>query len=127
MYIHDNVFLYFIGTDRPALKYLYKHVKTNITAKWYDIGVELLDDADVPALNTIKTDHPGDSNQCTAEMLGLWLEKKSDATWNQLTDAFREPNINLETLASKIDSMLSKGMYNVISTLILASTESQLL
>ena len=111
MYIHDDVFLHFIGTDRPALKYLYKHVKTNITAKWYDIGVELFDIEDEPVLNTIRTDHPNDSDKCTAEMLRLWLEKKSDATWNQLMDAFREPNIKLEALASKINSMLSKGMY----------------
>ena len=84
MYIHDDVFLYFIGTDRPILKYLNRHVKPNIAPEWFNIGVELLDDADVPVLNGIKTDHPGDSNKCIEKMLGLWLKRKSDVTWNKL-------------------------------------------
>ena len=71
--------------------------------------VELFDVEDEPVLNRIKIDHPGDSDQCTAEMLRLWLEKYSDATWNQLIQTFREPNIKLETLALKIEGLLSKG------------------
>ena len=102
--------MYLIGTDRPALKYLNKYVKPNITAKWYDLGVELLDVEDEPLLNTIKVDHHRDSDRCTAEMLQLWLERKSDASWNQLIQAFREPNIKLETLALKVECMLSKGI-----------------
>ena len=61
-------------------------------------------------LNEIERDHSGDPNRCTAEMLKLWLNKKSDASWNQLIQAFRAPQIKLETLASKIEEMLSKGM-----------------
>lgn len=99
----------YIGTDRPALKYLYKYVKVNIAVKWYDIGVELFDVEDEPVLNIIRADHPGDSDKCAAEMLRLWLEKNSDATWNQLIQTFREPNIKLETLALKIEGLLSKG------------------
>ena len=99
----------FAGTDRPALKYLYKHVKAHITSKWYDIGVELFDVEDEAVLNTIRTDHPGDSDKCAAEMLRLWLEKKTDASWNQLTKTLREPNIKLEYLATKIESLLSEG------------------
>ena len=102
--------LIFIGTDRPNLKYLNKHVKANITTKWHDIGVELLDVEDIPLLNTIKINHPVDADKCTGEMLQLWLERKSDASWNQLIQAFREANIKLETLASKIEGMLSKGI-----------------
>ena len=100
------------------MKYLYRYVKVNIAPKWYDIGVELFDVEDEPVLNRIKADHPGDSDQCTDEMLRLWLEKSSNANWNQLIQTFREPNIKLEALASKIESLLSKGkiytqcMYN---------------
>ena len=102
----DLIFI-LIGTDRPALKYLYRYVKTNITAKWYDIGVELFDVEDESVLDTIKINYPGDSEKCAGEMLRLWLEKKPDATWNQLIQTFREPNIKLVTLASKIESLLS--------------------
>ena len=42
-------------------------------------------------------------------MLDLWLERKSDASWNQLIKTLRQPNIELEYLASKIEKLLSKG------------------
>ena len=90
-------------------------MKSHITTKWYDVGVELFDVEDESVLNTIRTDHPGDSDKCTAEMLRLWLEKKSDASWNQLIKTFREPNIKLEFLASKIENLLPEGII-VLST-----------
>ena len=98
-----------IGTERPALKYLNRHVVVNITDKWYNIGVELLDVGDEIVLNTIGTNHPGDAEKCTEKMLQLWLERRSDANWNRLIQALRMPNIRLDTLASKIESMLNKG------------------
>ena len=98
-----------IGTDRPALKYLNKYVKADIATEWHDIGVELLDVEEEPVLNAIKNNHPGDVNKCTAEMLQLWLARKPEASWNQLIAVFREPNIKLNTLAMKIERMLSKG------------------
>ena len=58
-------------------------------------------------LNTIRIDNPGDSEKCAGEMLQLWLQKKSDATWNQLIQTFREPHIKLEVLALNIESLLS--------------------
>ena len=100
-----------IGTDRPALKYLNRHVRANITGKWHDIGVELFDVKGEPVLNTIRINNPGNADQCTAEMLQLWLDRQPDASWNQLIQAFRAPNIKLEALASKIEEMLSKGKY----------------
>ena len=98
-----------VGTDRPALKYLNRYVRANIVTKWHDVGVELLDVEDEPVLNAIKVNSSGDVDKCAEEMLQLWLERKSDASWNQLIEAFRAPNIKLEALASKIEGMLSKG------------------
>ena len=68
-------------------------------------------------LDEIQANHPGDANKCTAEMLQLWLNSKPDASWNQLTQAFRAPNIKLEALASKIEVMLSKDMWYLASYL----------
>ena len=99
-----------VGTDRPALKYLNKYIKADIATEWHDIGVELLDVEDEPVLNVIKNNYPGDVNKCTAEMLQLWLARKPEASWNQLIEVFREPNIKLNSLAVKIDKMLSKGI-----------------
>ena len=99
------------GTDRPALKFLYRYVRPEISDKWHDIGVELLDIEDEVVLKTIKTNNPGDADQCTAEMLQLWRDRQPDGSWNQLIQALRVPNIKLKTLASKIEGMLCEGMY----------------
>ena len=105
----DIMFSLYVGTEYPYLKYLYRHVRPDITGKWYDIGVELFDVKDIPVLNTIRINDPGDADRCTAEMLRLWLDRKPDASWNQLIQAFKAPNIKLESLASKVEGMLSKG------------------
>ena len=113
----DFVWFYIcIGTDYPALKYLYKYIKIDIANDWYEIGVELFDAEDVPVLNTIKKNHPEDANKCAAEMLQLWLDRKPEASWNQLLETLREPHIKLNTLAAKIEEMLSKGTYMYIVT-----------
>ena len=101
----------YVGTDRPALKYLNKYVKADIAAEWHDIGVELLDVEDEPVLNAIKNNFPGDVNKCTAEMLQLWLARKAEASWNCLIEVLREPNIKLNALAARIEGMLSQGIY----------------
>ena len=102
--------VFVVGTDHPELKYLNRYVKPDIATKWKDVGVELLDVEDVPKLDIIKVNFSGDADKCTVEMLQLWLNKKSDASWNQLIEAFKAPGIGLEALASKIEGMLSKGM-----------------
>jgi len=100
----------YVGIDRPAMKYLNRHVRSNITKKWYDIGVELLDVDDEIVLDTIQDNFSGDLERCAGEMLQLWRVRKTDASWNQLIQAFREHHIKLNALASKIEGMLSKGM-----------------
>ena len=104
LYVHT-----YIGSDHPALKYLYKHVKVGITNQWYEIGVELLDPGDEIVLDAINRNHPGDVDKCSAEMLKLWREKKPEASWNVLLTALREPHIHLNALASTINALLLKG------------------
>ena len=96
------------------LKYLYKYVRADIATKWYDVGLELLDVEDEPALDVIKVNSSGDVDKCTAAMLQLWLKRKPDASWNQLIEAFRAPNIKLEALASKIEGILFQGTYCIL-------------
>ena len=103
------VYMY-VGTERPALKYLYAHVRGNITNDWYDIGVALLDPGDEVVLDTINKNHPGDAEKCAAEMLKLWLARKPEASWDQLLEALRDPSIKLKALAANIENMLSKGI-----------------
>ena len=71
----------------------------------------MFDVGDEAVLNTTKRNYPGDANKCAAEMLQLWLARKPEASWDQLLKTLREPNIKLNALATKIEEMLSKGMY----------------
>ena len=100
---------FFIGTDRPALKYLNKYVAHHIVTKWFDIGLELLEHEE--RLLVIRADNPNDSLTCVKRMLRSWLEMKKDAHWNQLLEIFRQPHIDLQSLASRIENMLLKGTY----------------
>ena len=97
-----------VGTDRPKLKYL-NYVKTDIATKWFDIGVALLDAGDEVVLNITKENFPGDAMKCTSEMFKLWLDRKPEASWNDLIRVLKNKNIKLKTLAKKIKTMLSKG------------------
>ena len=92
------------GCDRPALKLLNKHVRKEVSSKWYDLGLELLEQEDEEKLNEIETNNPKDAGQCCKEMFRLWLRKCSTATWNQLVQALKE--VDLNNLAAEIEGML---------------------
>ena len=97
-------FILYVGCQKPTLKYLNCYVRGSVGLKWYDLGIELLDDFN--ALDRIKADNPTDLNKCCTEMFLLWLRKQPTASWNQLIEALREPDVELFALAAKIDQML---------------------
>ena len=70
----------------------------------------MLDIRDVQKLKIIEKNFSTDVEKCADKMLDLWLETKSNASWNKLIRAFREPHIKLEKLASDIEGMLCKGI-----------------
>ena len=92
------------GYDRPALKLLNKHVRKDVSSKWHDLGLELLEQEDEEKLNEIETNNPNDVSKCCKEMFQLWLRKCTNATWNQLIQALKE--VELNNLAAKIEGML---------------------
>ena len=96
---------FFIGTDRPDLRYLHRCVIPDIYAHWYEIGLELLDVDKKLILEHIRPNNP-DTKSCTAEMLQFWLQSRVDASWNELIQALRQPGIGLSVLALKIENML---------------------
>ena len=92
---------------RWALDPLNKHVKKEATNKWYDLGIELLENEDVEELNTIRNNYPRDGGACCTEMFKLWLRKQPKATWNQLIKALKEPGIEMNKLANTIEENLT--------------------
>ena len=71
------------------------------------MGIELLDcDDDVGELDTIEAKHPKDLKKFCTKTFSMWLMKQPSASWNQLIEALRQPDIQLGTLAAKIEQML---------------------
>jgi len=62
--------------------------QTDIVTKWYDIGLELLDDKGT--LDVIKKNNPTDVDECCTEMFKKWLESKPDAKWDELVNVLNE-------------------------------------
>ena len=89
------------------MKFLNRHVRGSVGAKWHDLGIELLD-PDVKELDRIEAEGSSDLNKCCTKMFQLWLEKQPTASWNQLIEALRQPGINLDALAGKVEQMLLK-------------------
>ena len=77
-----------------------------IADKWYDIGLELLEQKDEEAVNVVKKNNAGNISECCMEMLELWLKRQPTATWNQLIKAIKAPGIELNNAASRIEGML---------------------
>ena len=79
-------------------------MRKDVSSKWHDLGLELLEQEDEQKLHEIEISNPNDASKCCKLMFQLWLEKCSKASWNQLIQSLRE--IKLSTLASKIEAML---------------------
>ena len=96
----------FTGHQRPSLRFLNRYVRGEVGLKWHDLGIELLDSDDTGNLDIIEADHPSDHDKCCVKMFKLWLRKQPTASWNQLVEALRQPDIEFHTLASRIEQML---------------------
>ena len=107
----------YIG-HRPTLKLIHDIVKpeaNGVIPKWYDLGVQLLDN-DAGVLDVIKTDHPNDASVCCSQMFNKWLERKSGANWSQLITALVK--INLNTIAESVRHSVHKGKNNYLRIIV---------
>ena len=116
-----------LGCDQPTLTSLSMYVIKDITFKWHDLGLELLGQEDKEVLNIIERNNLKDTSWCCREMLQLWLKKSKNATWNQLLQALRKPNIGLNDLASTIETLLMPTEETVESNLSMCVNELYLL
>ena len=95
-----------MDTVRPTLKLLNKFVKPFVTTKWYDLGIELLANEDVKALDEIQCNYPRDVGMCCTKMFQSWLDKQPKASWSALLQALRERHIGQNELANTIEQEL---------------------
>ena len=98
----NKMFYYLTEITRPTIKQLLNFVIPRVAAKWHGVGIELYKNADVPHLDTIQRQCPGDFTKACTGMLTYWLNTYTNATWKRLIKALRAPGLQLNTIALDI-------------------------
>ena len=81
-----------------------------VASKWHELGIELYKDADVPHLDTIQKQCPGDFTKACTEMLSYWLNTyTTNVTWDRLINAIRSEGLQLNAIALDIMRDVVKG------------------
>ena len=81
-------------------------VITAVGRKWYELGIELLDEDQLTQLDIIKTDND-EVTRCCAEMFQYWLRNHSTATWLDLVKALKAPGVELNDVAAMVESQFT--------------------
>jgi len=76
-----------------------------VTPKWHDLGVELLDDDQVGQLKVIEKNNSGNVQNGCREMFRYWLQSHPEANWHTLVEALKE--INKITAAANLEKKFS--------------------
>ena len=98
----------YVGTDRPKISELHNYIKVEVSPKWKDLGIQLLNAEQAKKLDVIQTDHPGDSEKCCTAMFNYWLQVDTTASWDKLITALQ--CISHDVLADTIKKMTSGGV-----------------
>ena len=75
-----------------------------MATKWYELGLELLDDNQAKQLDIIKANSNPDVTKCCREMFKYWLDAHPTASWYKLMDALRATGIEENTVAATLES-----------------------
>ena len=78
-----------------------------VATKWYELGLELLDEKQEHELKIIRSNYGSDVKTCCREMFLLWLDTNSDANWWQIVEALKSPGVKLSAVAVELESKLS--------------------
>ena len=98
--------MFIIVSDRPPLRDLANFVVPQASARWYNLGLQLLDPRDEGVLHSMKTQaSKSPEEQCT-EVFNHWLTTKKNPTWNKLIGSLKSPAVNLPNVAITIEEML---------------------
>ena len=91
--------------SKPSIKVLQQSkVISTIGSKWYQLGIELLDDDQLRQLEIIEANNNEVTRRCTA-MLMHWLESHPTATYQDLVKALKTPGVELNNVATMVESL----------------------
>jgi len=94
--------MYPTGMSKPSLKLLQRNkVITAVSAKWYQLGIVLLEDERVNQLANIRANNNNVTDRCY-EMFGYWIQTQPKASWEQLVEALSEPGVEMNDVAETV-------------------------
>ena len=73
-----------------------------MSSYWYQLGIQLLDDHQVPQLEIIRANNDNVTGCCTA-LFGYWLKTHLNASWCELVAALRAPGVELLEVAASVE------------------------
>ena len=74
-----------------------------VVNKWYGLGIQLLNQPQLPKLDEFRAIYSNDHQGGCVEMLKYWLDITSGATWDDLIHALRAPGLQLLTIADDVE------------------------
>ena len=110
-YVHifyANCFVQFIlcvAIDhlKPILKDLQNIVSPKVAARWYEFGIQLLDNSHLPKLEEIYAAYTHDYRRGCLEMFKYWLQVDKVATWGKVIEALEAPSMDFLTESQNVD------------------------
>lgn len=88
---------------RDICDYVIPHITGN---KWYNLGLQLLNDKDEPFLSSLKADQRKNTEEMCTEMFRHWLTTEKKPTWDKVIQALRAKSVNYLSIASDVEKML---------------------
>ena len=97
-------FINSLVSSKPTLKKLQQtKIITAVGSKWYELGIELLNEDQLTHLDIIKTNNH-EVTRCCSEMFLFWLRSHSTATWQNLVEALKAPGVELNDVAATVET-----------------------
>jgi len=93
----------YIGSSKPLLKDLHNILVPKVANNWFELGIQLFNEQQLPRLNEIRTIYSNDFQKGCIEMLEYWLKVTPGATWNNLICALKAPGLMLLTIANDVE------------------------
>ena len=100
------MYLFIIVNDQPAIQDLSYFVVPQVSHKWYSLGLLLFDRRDEHILTSMTADCNTHPDQHCMDVLIHWLSTQKNTTWKKLIKSLKHEDINLSSVASKIEKML---------------------
>ena len=85
------------------MKDLSNVVIPKVANKWYELGIQLLNQPQLPKLDEIHKAYPNNLQRGCVEMLKYWLDITPGGTWDDLIHALRAPGLQLLTIADDVE------------------------